>query len=578
MEQYRKAIFRLSIIIFSLSLLILSGCDEDPVSGEGGDYDLDLVRIISNPISPMPGEKTVLSVRTGGYSSGPWPSYHWEVSGGTLLTNGEAVAQWVVPEATGDYKIRLSSSLESESEACSLDVSVRNYERLDTGRDFSIYPNLIGGEIFFVSPYDDRSFIASEYISSNVMRFVGPGSSEGITSRILSFKAGINMGGDYFVFTDNGQYVIASMLTPILYAKLQRKNIAKFGLFGAGDEIVTDQYNETQRVRYDRYNYPYPNEDASMVVMQFREIGDNEAGTEDLFNISFWNEFSGNPVKLTNSVITEPVVSGDDTLGWKDYYFENTKPVFTPDEEYIIYFCDSSGTFEPSMIPVNGGTPDPSAMLVFEIFSNMGIDIPENAILQWEPGGNTMAFIADVNGDNTLCFLDYNPGTLSSSTLNVRTTGIKGVQEFVWSPKNGDGGAVITETGIGLVTPGGEYTPVMDKELQTDMLCGVNFSSPDGEKIGFRIGRQGSAWHEAFSALMVDSLGDDRSPTYVTKKYPWPSDAEISIDDFDFRWRRVVFDSDGSGIYGPVTIGESDPDGDGPNPVNATIEIVHSWK
>lgn len=578
MEQYRKAIFRLSIIIFSLSLLILSGCGEDPLSSDGGGYDLDLVRIISNPVSPMPGEKTILSVRVGGYSSGPWPSYYWDVSAGSLLTNGEATAQWVVPEGTGEYEIRLSSSLESESEACSLNVSVRNYERLDTGRDFSVYPNLIGGEIFFVSPSDDISFVDSEYSSSNVMRFIGPGSSEGITSRTLGFRAGPNMGGDDFVFTDNGQDVIASMLTPYFFmTKLQRKNIAKFGLFGAGDEIVTDQYDETQRERCDQYNNPYPNEDASMVVMQKLEVGDNEDGTKDLFNISFWNETSGIPVRLTNSMITEPVVSGEDTLGWKDYYFENTKPVFTPDEEYIIYFCDSSGIFEPSMIPLNAGTPDPSGTLVFDIFSGMGIDIPENVILQWNPEGNTLAFIADVNGDNTLCFLDYNSGPLSSSSLNSRTTGITGALEFVWSPQNGEGGAVITETGVGLVTPGGQYTPVMDKELPTDMLCGVNFS-PDGEKIGFRIGRMGSAWHEAFSALMVDSLGDGRPPTYVTKKYPWPSDGEISIDDFDFRWRRVVFDSDGSGLYGPVTIGESDPEGEGPNPSTATIEIVHSWK
>ena len=578
MNHYREKIFRLSTIILSLSLVIFTGCsEENPLDPE--KYNLELITLITNPICPQPGDTTTLSVRISGYSSGPWPSYFWEVNAGSLLVSDEAVVEWIAPEQLGDYRIKAQSSLGDVSDVCSLVVSVRNYEEINTGERYNLYPNLINGTLFFVSSYGGIYFESSDYISANIMRYISPGVNESITDLDLGFRAGGSFGGDNFVFSEDGQQVVASVITSYnLFSKIPRKNIAKYELFGGGGEIVTDQYDENQYDRCDQYRYPFPNSDATMVVMQEFEIGTADDGTKDFFNISFWNESIGAPVSLTNSMISIPIISAvGDTLGWRDVYFENTKPVFTPDEAYIIYFCDSSGTFEPSMIPMNGGQPNISALMVFDLLSDLGINISPNQVLQWEPdGGNRLAFIAPVNNKKTLCFLEYTPGSLNSSSISVSTTDVTGISEFVWSTDGSGRGAVITETGIYIVGSGGEIlTEVMAKERSTDMLCGVNWS-PDCSKIGFRMGRMAIEWNEAFSALMVYSLDDDWV-TYVTKGYPWPNKQEISEEDVDFRWRRVVFESDNEGLYGPVTIGKPGT-GEGENPVSLSVKIVHSWK
>jgi hypothetical protein len=579
-NHYRKKLLRLSTIILSLSFVILTGCGEENLLDTEG-YDLDLITLISNPICPQPGDTTTLSVRISGYSSGAWPSYFWEVNAGSLLVSNEAVVEWIVPEQLGDYIVKAKSSLGDVSDACSLVVSVRNYEQIDTGKRYNLYPNLIDGNLFFVSSYGGIYFNNSDYISANVVRYISPGVNESITALDLGFRAGTSYGGDNFVFTEDGQQVVASVITSSNpFAKVPRKNVAKYELSGSGGEIVTDQYNDTQIDRCDQYRYPFPNSAATMVVMQKLEMGGADNGTEDLLNISFWNQSVGAPIPLTNSMISIPLTNDSgDTLGWREEYFENTKPIFTPDEAYIIYFCDSSGTFEPSMIPISGEQPVISALMVFDLFSDLGINMPPDPVLQWEPdGGNRLAFIADVNYEKTLCFLEYNPGSLSSSSLSALKTNVTGISEFVWATDGSGRGAVITGEGIYIVGSGGEIqTEVMAKERSTDMICGVNWS-PDCSKIGFRIGRMGIEWDEAFSALMVYSLDADwATATYVTKGYPWPTKQEISEEDFDFRWRRVIFESDNEGLYGPVTIGEPGT-GEGDNPVSVSIKIVHSWK
>jgi len=577
-NHYRKKIFRLSTIILSLTLVILTGCSEENII-DNERYDLDLITLISNPICPQPGDTTTLSVRISGYSSGLWPSYFWEVNAGSLLVSNEAVVEWIAPEQLGDYTVKAKSSLGDVSDACSLVVSVRNYEQIDTGKRYNLYPKVIDGNLFFVSSYLGIYFKSSDYISANVVRYISPGVNEVITDLDLGFRAGRSHGGDNFVFTEDGQQVVASVITAYNYfSKVPRKNVAKYELSGSGGEIVTDQYNDTQTDRCDQYRYPFPNSAATMVVMQKLEMGDADNGTEDLLNISFWNQSVGAPVPLTNSMISIPVVNeGGDTLGWREEYFENAKPVFTPDEAYIIYFCDSSGTFEPTMIPISGGQPVISSLMVFDLFSDLGIDMPSNPILQWEPnGGNRLAFIATVNDENTLCFLEYNPGSLNSSSLSALKTDVTGLSEFVWATDGSGRGAVITGEGIYIVGSGGEIlTEVLSKERSTDMICGVNWS-PDCSKIGFRLGRLAAGWDESFSALMVYSVDADWA-TYVTKGYPWPDKEEISEEDFDFRWRRVVFESDNEGLYGPITIGEPGT-GEGDNPVFLSVKIVHSWK
>jgi len=577
-DHFGKSIVRVSIILAFFMVGLLTGCSEDdpaaPVESE-----LDSLMIISRPISPEPGEATLLSVRIYGSSSGVAPSYLWSVSEGELAVNDDAVVEWNAPQETGDYEVSLEVTLDDKNLTLEKIISVRNSELVDTGRRYNLHPRVIGGELFFVSPYNGSlSFNDIEYVNSLVFKYIGPGQNEVITDGLYSIGRR-ERGGDSWVFTGDGTKVIGSMISDYNENyNQQHKNVAAYNLSGAGGIDITNSLSGIpEKWRFDQYNDPYPNYDASMVVMQYVKAGQELAGTKDLFNIGFWKPgFPATPEILTKSADSTFIVAGEDTIWLVDYY-ENALPTLTPDDRNIVYFTNRTGVFEPCVIPIEGGEPDTSAAVCMEVLRGMDIRISRSTIFEWQPDGNRAAFIAFHNRKNTLCFMQYNP----PSDISFEVGGVTDIMEFAWSP-GGDAGAVITGSGVSIVTPMGEpVTDVLRKEHPNDQLFGVNWSPGSdlsNPRIGFRMGRPSQSWTESFNAVMLysENAQGDGVLSYVTRGYNWPD--ELEPGSVDYRWKRVSFSADGETIYSPMVIGEPDPGGQGENPVYGSIRIIRSWK
>lgn len=573
MDHCRRANCLPLMILALFVILNLTGCSEDePVTV--GTYSLDSLYIICNPICPTPGETAVLSVRVMGSSSGSWPSYSWSVSDGALAGPDEAVTEWAVPEQTGDYTASLTVNLDAQSRNIDKIISVRNYEILDTGRRFNLYPNIINGEIFFVSPYTaDISFNDPEYVNSLVMKYEGSGSFDVITDGLYPLGRS-ERGGDWFFFTDDGSKVVASMITDFgVNFNLQHKNVAAYNLSGSGGALVTNSLSGVvSKWRFDQYRTPFPNSDGSMVAMQYLKAGEDLSGLRDMYNIAFWKSGYSFPEVLVESTDTT-FVQGDSIFTVE--YYENILPMITPDETGLIFFSNKSGLFEPSVMPIMGGEPDTSDITYYEdTFRDLGLRIVRNTIFEWQPNGSKAAFIGLFGGRNTLCFMNYSGGS-----IDFEITDITGVSEFAWSPQ-GDWLAIISDDGAYIAEASGQLTEeILKKESSTDLFIGINWSPVVAEpKVGFRVCRQGNDWYEAFNALMVYVVDDvDPVLSYVTPGIDWPNSFEPSSDEFDFRWKRVIFETDGEGIYSPVTIGVLDDSGE-EEVVYGSVRIVHSWK
>jgi hypothetical protein len=554
---FRK-ISELSLLLL-LIVLISAGCSEDEVTPPEETAEFQILSILTNPLAPRPGTVDTLSARVIGKSSGGKLSYRWRVDGGTLMEDDEGVVRWQVPQQKGDYTITVRMSLAGEVDSLSRTVAVKDQDIIDTGRLHSIYPNVIDGNLYFISPYysrfiseDERySFADFVYYGADLYRYedstVSTRLTEGLFDDVETFHR--EEGGTYFGFTDDGQKALVSVFND--YSEndpLPHMNIGRYDLHGGVDEKIT--YNmggQNTLNRFNQFRYPSFNSDGSKIVMQFTEAGEEGDGSQDLVNIAFWEEGDG----FIPEIITESV----DTVIVKDLafpvYYENILPLMTPDDNNIIYFSNRISVldtlpnyYEPYLVPMAGGEPDTSQTEHFDIFRDARVRIATNTVFQWSPNGDMATFSATIGNIPTLCYLNYN--SLDNS-ISVDITGLTKVQEFVWSP-DGSMGAIIDEEGVFLVTPGGgKITAVLDKERDTDDIYGVNWSR-DGEKLGFRLVRKGKVWYESWNAIMQYTVSDDQL-AFVSEAYRWEKKDEPA--DIDYRWKRIHFDATG-GIYAPV--------------------------
>ena len=98
-------------------------------------------------------------------------------------------------------------------------------------------------------------------------------------------------------------------------------------------------------------------------------------------------------------------------------YFNNIRPMFTPREDNILYFVDTTGVYEPCIIPMAGGAPDTlsrHAMMVDEntgIFEQAGVSIGENTVFEW----NRAWISCRVHLPGEIVFFDYATETVATS-------------------------------------------------------------------------------------------------------------------------------------------------------------------
>ena len=56
-------------------------------------------------------------------------------------------------------------------------------------------------------------------------------------------------------------------------------------------------------------------------------------------------------------------------------YYRNIRPIFTPDEDLLVYFVDTTGVYEPCLIDIVGGAPVKETRRALSLFEAAGVRV-----------------------------------------------------------------------------------------------------------------------------------------------------------------------------------------------------------
>jgi hypothetical protein len=451
----------------------------------------------------------------------------------------------------------MRSSLGAAVDTMSRFVMVRRTQSLNTGIRWSMYPNLVGNQLLFVGSTTNPIVSNINFFGFLVYNFQG--GSVLLVSRNLSSPVKMVNGGQDFVFLPlNG--VVGSVVTD--GSEFYRLQPISMVLFPYDDQPSGIAFARAPNpFRWDQNTSPSVTPDEKYVVWQNLRVGENLDGSADQYNIDFEPLGAGpNGAKLQTTAVDSTFQLG----AWMKRYWKNVRPTFAPDGSKIVYFVDSTGTFEPCIMNMNQGVPDIDsrhALMVDErhgIFNRAGVAIGDKTfdgiIFEWSPAeSNKLGFLDD---SKHLCILD-------ATAENVQVLSYVGkIQEFAWGA---DGRiAAITSSGVLIVNQSGTVDSVFAKEKETDLLAGIAWSpDPSDLKLAFRMIRKGKSTADSFSALVLYSL-NSRQWYYATPRIPWATEPTVP-----YKFLRAVFEADNNGIYFPA-----------PNPAAAggnQVTIYHSF-
>jgi len=521
------------LIAFTFALIFIAGCGEDDtVTPPPPPSTIEVSGILCNPLAPAPGDTARLTVRVEGQGAGA--TYEWQVEAGTLLGSNNISMEWEAPADPGIYMITVRTSVGSEVRGDTTWVMVRRCEAINAGLRYVFYPNIVEEDLYYVGTtgnISDGSFLGYHAYK----RELPPAQIDKLSSGTM-----IISGGYDFKFYADG-ILTASITDGAGYIKQQPMNVIFFPYFAvfpktfwSNNEVAGTTYRRNQNL------YPSANSSLEMVVWQRIVVGATADGKKDLVNISF--RFSTRPIQTLTTAKDSVFQLG----AWNFTYWRNIKPMLTPDDAMIIYFNDSTGTFEPCLIPMDGSEPNllgQRALLIdprHGIFFYAGVEVSDKTIFQWNPASPTqLAFIDD---KRQFCIFDY-----VAETVVVIATGLT---EFVYSE---DGKlAAVAEDGIYILEPGQTKAKrIFTKERVTDAVIGVNWSPGlVDQKLGFRMVRKGASTLESYSVLVIYSMDNDRW------YYASPEIKPIMVTEpaVNYIWMRAIFDSFNGGMYIPVPL------------------------
>lgn len=516
------------MVLFLLAVLsfIIFGCSEDSVAPPSIPPEVDLIAVICNPLAPAPADTAILTAQVAG--KGGWANFEWSASGGTLLDNGSITARWLVPAQKGSYDIRVIASIDGVSDTMSAHILVREFSDLSTGVRYSFYPVMVEGELFFLgSPISQTNKAFRGY---HAYRW------EDRAVCITTNEDPLIDGGYEFVFSSDG--LLASVVTGgSEFLRQQPINLIKFPLIAGPKSFVTNNEIGGSIFRKNQHVHPSTNIDLSTVVWQKNQAGPADDGTKDLINIMFRDGLAP-IVQLTTSKDSTFVLGG-----WRYRYFRNIKPIFTPDYKAIVYFVDSTKTFEPCILPMQGSTPlvdQKRAFMVDSkhgIFFYAGVSVGEETIFEWKPLSNSQLVFIDKG--KKLCLLD-----ISSESVEVLE---EGVFEFSFAE---DGTiALVKADGVYIGPLGGSLDCIYVKERSTDDVLGVTWSPGSvNKRLVFRMVRKGASADETFSAFIIYFMDEDRW-YFASPRIPGGSEPSLP----DYRWRRATFEALGTGFLMPAS-------------------------
>jgi hypothetical protein len=413
-------------------------------------------------------------------------------------------------------------------------VMVRRCEAIDTGLRYAFYPNLVEGELYLVGTngnLSDRAFLGFHaYKADRPPTQIDILSGAGVT---------INGGYDFKFYTDG--ILAASITDGTEYNRQQPINVIFFPYlsfmaktYWSNNEVTGTMYRKNQNEQ------PSMTSSLDMAVWQRTVVGATDDGKKDLVNIRF---------RVTTGAIQTLTTAKDSVFqfgAWNFTYWRNIKPMFSSDKSMIIYFNDSTETYEPCLIPMDGSEPnlaEQQAIMVdarHGIFFYAGVVVSERTIFQWNPVNS--AQVAFIDDKRQFCVFDY-----VAKTVEVMATGLT---EFVFSEDGKIAG--VAEDGVYILEPGQtEAKRVFEKERQTDGVIGVNWSPGlDDQKLGFRMVRKGVSTLESYSALVIYSMDDDR--WYYASPEIKPVTAMEPV--VNYTWMRAIFDPFNGGMYIPVPL------------------------
>jgi len=501
-----------------------AGCskDETPVDVTPPP-DVELLSIICNPLAPEPGETALLTVQ--GTGSGGIGAYEWQVSGGTIIDNGTINVSWETPETAGIYRVFVKATVGTANDTASTYIMLRKTDIVETGIRYSLYPNLVYGELYFIG----------STLSLSDRLFYGFHAYRLAESEVIQLTTNENPridGGFDFVFTQEG-LLTSVAINAAEFIRQQAMNVIVFPLVAGATRFVSKNEFLGGPVRKNQHTHPDATADFGMFVWQYREVGAADDGTEDLTNVAF----------RAGTLLTDPIkiltVAKESNPDGFITYFRNIRPLFTPDETSILYFTEKRDWFEPCIIPIIEGTePDTASRHLIEVFRAAEVKVSERTVFEWNPVVPTQLGFLDTQGK--FCIFDY-----AAETVEVLGTG---VLSFAWSADGKLAG--VTDEGVYILEPGQTAArSIFTKERPSDDCLGLNWSpGTSNQRVGFRLMRKGASSKESFSAFVVYSLDDDRW-YYASKRIASSSDPDVI-----FPWMRVVFESFGDGMYAPVPV------------------------
>ncbi len=565
------------IVIAGLLFIVLGGCSEEEGPPSEIEMALNLSAIVTNPLSPAPGDSVIMTVRSSGSAPrGSEADFTWTVDAGSLSSNKGYSVRWYTPDSTGLYTISARGALDGIEKTLTRKIAIRNFEQIEPSPDIKTYyyPRMVTVERLGVE-VDQLHFIGTPYNSddfdANFNRYDGGGNtvfslSTNFASVSHVVRHGLSdqwvyRGGNNFRFFPEEGKLVGSFIFHEGSIPKPPANVCIVDIQQLGSNFIN--ITRDQDGVYGRFNchtYPRANSDVSMVVWQQQIMGQARDGTKDLFNIGFCNNpYGGNPNLQTITQSVDTTMNRGDTIL---VYYRNIKPLFTPDQQNIIYFVDTTGTFEPCMVDLNGDEVDISTRRMMGgedgIFGSYGVEISENTVFQWNPGFDVLGFIDDTG---VLCFFDYLSGQVDFISAAGR------VSEFTWAP-DGSECVAANENGIVKVSLGGGAVSLFTKEVSTDAIMGLNWAGDQTDpRILYQVVRSGKSivdtLYASYSALMTYSLNEDQY-YYTTPRIPLFSVEAVTVP---YPWMRTVYSGgESDDIFFPVMMGDG------------VVELYHSYK
>ena len=528
--------YAFALIVLVVTALIGGCSEEDPILIEENQY-VDALLIIPDPLAPRPGELTRLTALATG--EGGWAAYNWSVEGGTLQEEEGITVMWEAPDVVGTYEVSLIATLGASVDTVRKTIMVRNYEKIETDVTYNFQPVIHNGTLFFHG--SDYSTAEEEFLGFNIFRYEGPFNSLGLTGCDL-YCAG---GTEYTYYPDVGTGSIlgqSKTYTSISFRQYP-EHIFIWDMEGVDPPLALTEGLTAINMRASRNLYAQGSSDLSMVTWEHQEVGISSDGLRDLFNIQFYNSDLDVYMTVTHSMDSTVTI-----LGTSYRYYSNIKPLITPNEDYLIYFVDTTraNTYEPCMMEIVGGLPDTltrRALLLegenYGIFGEAEIEVSEDTYFDWCP--QTYDVVAFIEGGGNLCF--FYPYTETVDKL----TDIGSVSEFAWSP-DGEQFAVVTEAGLEIgITLSGAVQTVFYREKLTDAIIGVEWSpNAADQKLAFRLVRSGRTTIDSFSSLVIYSFNED-DWYYALPRLQWTREIEV-----EYHMNKVFWESDNEGVYLPV--------------------------